>query len=372
MLRLVFCALGNSVRNKKFLTAVIFSAVAAMLFCVNVTVGYGENMYHAMKNGNNYTALTVSDLDGNAAGTDMIPYLREKLSLDIGAALYVAGLEDGSLLVGWDGSDDVSRWFAKGDGRFFTADEISSGAHAAYIDDDEYSALPKDGKFVYVGSVKFDAVGSGGVGEYALRRAIGGAPQSVIGSSLRDRAVRIIPYRAFTELGYVPELIILRVGDATHAEVAAARKSIAAEFSRCSVYMPADNSDEMKAAEILGRAVCGLLLALIVILSMKNILGEWLDENRVVFGVFMTCGVSRARMKLIILSEIFIIFSAAMAAALAVQYAASGALSFFRADMLPTAADAALSLLAVFLLTAAVTWRRISSCARTVKTTERM
>ena len=59
MLRLVFCALGNSVRSKKFLTAVIFSAVAAMLFCVNVTVGYGENRYHSMKNGNNYTALTV-------------------------------------------------------------------------------------------------------------------------------------------------------------------------------------------------------------------------------------------------------------------------------------------------------------------------
>lgn len=371
MFRLTACALKNAVCNRRFLTAMILITITASFFCINVTYGYGESVYHSMRNGSDYSALTIADPDAATADTDMIPYLQKRFGYKVGAALYVTRASDGPLLVGWDGDDPVSMWFSSANGRFFTAAELDAGAAVAYIDSTERASLPSDSPTVTIDGGEYGVVGCGGVREWNLFRLIGdGSPQDIVRE--RDDAVHVIPYRAFTDGGHTPELILLRLDGMTHTQIKTACRKLADEFPSGVVTMPKDSSDDMRAAEVGGRAVCGLILAVIILLSMKNIMDEWLSENRVLFSVFLICGVSRRRMRLVILLEYLIIFVFAMLSALLVQRLCLGSLSLLGADAMPTAAETVLALLIVYALTVAASWHKIGRVLRISKMTERM
>ena len=347
LLRTTFC----SYTATALLT--LFSIVAAVLG-MNVVLAYAESSYQGGRGSTTYTVLTLAELDAQTKQTDMLARLGP---LGATAAVYICRSADGAVLVGFDGSDKAENWWGKASGEFVNETKGEDYPHVIFLGAEEAREIPLGSLYDLDGRT-FRVIGCGSVMPASFTRLISSSsPQTVFERSTGPYSeghtgemaywCRVIPYEAFRE-SYEPELILLHFPELTHPQLLQMRERLEELF-------PGSTATGLKkdARELFGFALerMGSFLPLFLLLSEITVvlsLCELLKKLRAECYVWRICGMSRRRMRALLVLETGVFYLMGTAVAVPVQLLLKDALVWMNVDVLPTFWEIACGVLTLF------------------------
>lgn len=343
MLKLYLLSLRQSMKSHKLLLSFILLGITAGMFCISMTLGSARGDYESSLNINYLTTITLSFNRDDPRRKEAFSQLDGSFRKELLNTLYLTKAQDGTLLIGWDGSGHTN-WFPHGSGRFFRQSEVRAKEKVAYITSDEYAELAKTGRTdsVTIDGSEYQIVGTGWISPFNLKYPISEASTQQLLQSEDNADYRfcIIPYSTFLET-YVPELILVQFNHVDYATLAARRTQLAQMFPDAEVTMPSESSDQYLQVEKAKRSAVGTLFAVIIGVSVLGLMLEWLKLNRKQYYVYLICGATRRQMIGLILAEWFLYLLVGTCLAVAIHAALLPWLKPIGAGYLPEWGDMA-------------------------------
>ncbi len=268
MYHLLFIKLKHSITSSKLLSSVIILSIVASLFCVNVMLGYAEDLYRANYDASWYSTICVTDMDANNCEA-----IKEYITIDqqyaIGSSLAFSQVED-IIVIGWNGNDSPERWFPTMSGRFFTENELSESANVAYLSRDLHESNQQK-THITINGLDYEAIGYGWIVGANFQRAIGNSSSQVVVGKNHSNLYMIIPNLTYIQNGYVPSMLLIHVNEITYDQLNDLVRDLRIEFPNVEFTQSDNNSNAMRTSEKLKYVPCGIILALIICISLIQI-----------------------------------------------------------------------------------------------------
>ncbi|MGN1094847.1 MAG: ABC transporter permease, partial [Eubacteriales bacterium] len=357
----------------KLLVIFITLSIAASLFCANMMLGYAESLYRYEYSSSDFAAVTFSNIGEKTKNTELCKYINDNYKYNVGSALYFAKQGD-NIIIGFEGTDTITNWVPSVSGRFFTDDERKNGEKVAYISESIYSSLDDKSKISLAGK-EFDVIGCGWIIDFNFSDCISeDSPQTIfdlnrITKGEKDRySYYFIPYVTFVDEGFEPELVLMRFDDMSKSEIEKAAKKLQNDFLDSVITLSPHSSNKILFNYTVAFGFVGIVLFLIVWLGFINIIYEWISATKQIAFVYMCCGVSKNKMAFAILFELFMLFMAGDAIALAVQASFMG---FFSEVIGMSAMPRIAAIIAVFAISYLLTMLSVNKRLNTILQTKR-
>ena len=288
--------------------------ISAALFCINAMLGYVETYYRGMRTSNSYSTLTiVSSCDKEIPVEEIKAYIRGEEGMEIRNILNISLLPEQICLIGWEGYGQT-KWFPHVSGSFFTEEQVVQSENVIYITSDEYATLDDTkNNHLEMDGENYKIIGTGWMVEKNFMDAIGESSQQTIFQEMKGGGIyygerykyRIIPYTTFNER-YTPGLVFVQMESASYRQIQELTERLTVKYPGLDVAMPRNDSDEYRAERLKNDSKYILLLAVLLWVTMVNMVREWILLNRNGYRVLGICGATKGRVKRLVLLELFL------------------------------------------------------------------
>lgn len=362
--------LKNSILCKKALLSMVVLFVFIALFCFNVILGYAETSYYNSLNGTQYSTVVFTNMDDKTKSTDLLQYVKDTMGYDVGSVLYFKNLGGELTIIGWSGTDSQTLWGAHAGGRMFTKAEMENAENVIYMHLMDYMSLNEANDIVVNGfeydnensvtidGFEYDIVGTGILVSGSFLAAIGNdCEQTTIND---DATYAMIPYKTFIKNGYEPDLALLHFNNMNHSQYISAYENLKAAFPDIKI-TASDNNSDLDRIDLKIRYVpLGMIMVLIIGMSLINIISIWISEQRQIVYVYQICGLSKNKLKLFLLAELFLIVVFSEIMALIVQFLLRSPLALIFVEQMPNMTDILVTTVSAFALIAVIFYKRIN------------
>ena len=347
---------------------VLFVFIA--LFCFNVILGYAETSYYNSLDGTWYSTVAFTNMDDETKSTDLLQYVKDTMGYEVGSVLYFKNLGDELTIIGWSGTDSQTLWGAHAGGRMFTKDEMENAENVIYMHLMDYMSLNEANDIVVNGfeydnensvtidGFEYDIVGTGILVSNSFLTAIGNdCEQTAIND---DVTYAVIPYKTFIKNGYEPDLVLLHFSNMNHSQYISAYENLKAAFPNIKITVSDNNSDLDRIDLKIRYIPLGMIMVLIIGMSLINIISIWISEQRQIVYVYQICGLSKSKLKLFLLAELFLIVVFSEIMALIVQFLLRSPLALIFVERMPNIPDILVTTVSAFALIVVIFNRRIN------------
>ena len=362
--------LKNSILCKKALLSMVVLFVFIALFCFNVILGYAETSYYNSLNGTQYSTVVFTNMDDKTKSTDLLQYVKDTMGYDVGSVLYFKNLGGELTIIGWSGTDSQTLWGAHAGGRMFTKAEMENAENVIYMHLMDYMSLNEANDIVVNGfeydnensvtidGFEYDIVGTGILVSGSFLAAIGNdCEQTTIND---DATYAMIPYKTFIKNGYEPDLALLHFNNMNHSQYISAYENLKAAFPDIKITASDNNSDLDRIDLKIRYMPLGMIMVLIIGMSLINIISIWISEQRQIVYVYQICGLSKNKLKLFLLAELFLIVVFSEIMALIVQFLLRSPLALIFVERMPNMPDILVTTVSAFALIAVIFYKRIN------------
>lgn len=348
MCRLIFYKLKHSLLSTKILSIIMILSITASLFCINVMLGYAEDLYRASYDASWYSTICITNINYDEfAAVDT--YIEKHHNYDIGSSLMFSKKED-ITVIGWAGSDPPTRWFPEMAGRFFNEDELIQSQNIAYVSKNLFERNTQE-PYIVLDNVDYEIIGYGWIIGSNFEQGIGtSSTQTVIDGSDRNHLYMIIPHMTFEDHEYAPEMILVHINEITYDQLDALVKDLQNEFSNIEFVQSDNNSNTLRTSEKLRYVPCGIIFALLICISLVQMFDIWFAETKQIVYAYTVCGVSRKKMFSIMLLEILFFVVIGMVLALISQWLLLPFLSYLGVSSMPDISDVMVTLITAFIV----------------------
>ena len=363
--------LKNSILCKKALLSMVVLFVFIALFCFNVILGYAETSYYNSLDGTWYSTVAFTNMDDKTKSTDLLQYVKDTMGYDVGSVLYFKNLGDELTIIGWSGTDSQTLWGAHTGGRMFTKAEMENAKNVIYMHLMDYMSLNEDKNIVVNGfeydsevnsvtidGFEYDIVGTGILVSNSFLAAIGNDCEQT--SINDDVTYAMIPYKTFIKNGYEPDLVLLHFSNMNHSQYISAYENLKAAFPNIKITVSDNNSDLDRIDLKIRYMPLGMIMVLIIGMSLINIISIWISEQRQIVYVYQICGLSKSKLKLFLLAELFLIVVFSEIMALTVQFLLRSPLALIFVERMPNMPDILVTTVSAFALIAVIFYKRIN------------
>lgn len=355
---IIFKITRDVLLNRRFLALFIVLSVAASLFCLNMSLGVAEYEYRTSLSFNTYSTLTLVHPRDESASTDYVAHLQGTQGYSVGSALYITKLGDAEYVIGWDGSDSFDFWWGCLNVTRFSEADLSGGRKVAFVSEYLYSRL-EDRTSLKLGNSEFEIIGYSMIVPANLLAGMDSSAQDVISAEDYRIDVTVVPYRAYAEEGYTPDMIRIKVDNITEKQRGALVREIREEFCGDAIYLPVASSDEYRAEKLVKYGLPAVFFAIVIWLGFLNLIFEWLDSIGRLTYVYRICGLSHGKITLIALIALFVLFTSGEGIALLLQWLLLPVLSPLDVRCLPSLGLILISFGMLYALTAFVSLFKI-------------
>ena len=366
MCRLFFIKFKHSVLSVRFLSLFVLLSIAASLFCINVMLGYAEDLYQSAYDASWFSTICITGMEGEC--DQITKCISDTYQYEIGSTLSFSEAED-VIVVGWDGNDVPARWFPEMSGDFFSAEQLGDSENIAYLSQDLFEENEQK-KYISVKGTEYEVIGYGWIVGYNFNAAIGeSSSQTIIDDSDDCNRFMVIPHLTYKKQGYVPQMVLLHIQEISYKQLVALVEDLKEEFPNVEFTQSDNNSDAMRTGEKLKYVPFGIILALIVGISLIQVFAVWFEETGSIARTYIICGMSRKKMMVLMLFEILFFILSGEGVALLIQWSVIPFLSHIGVSCMPGVPDVIVTLTASFLILAVVMLKKIMKNAGIVKGT---
>ncbi len=356
MCRLLFIKIKSSITASKLLSAVIVISIVASMFCINVMLGYSEELYRESYDASWYSTICVTNMDASECEA-INDYITSVKQYKIGSSLAFSQADD-VIVIGWNGTDTPERWFPTMSGRFFTDAELSEAVNLAYISKDLHESNQQK-THIIVNGLDYETIGYGWIVGANFTSAIGNSSSQSVVENKNPNLYMIIPHLTYVQNGYTPSMLLIHINEITYDQLNGLIRDLQVEFPSVEFTQSDNNSDAMRASEKLAYVPCGIILALIICISLIQIFTAWFDETKDIVNAYIVCGMSRKKMIAIMLLEILTFVIAGEAFALLIQWLLLPLLSYMGASYMPSMADIIVTTIFAYIMLVLFMYKRI-------------
>ena len=222
----------------------------------------------------------------------------------------------------------------------------------AYLSKSLYESNLQESHIIF-NDIKYEVVGYGWVIGHNFKRAIGSqSNQTIIDESNTNNMYMIIPCLTYEQQGYDTDMVLIHINDITYQQLDELTSALQNQFPNIEFTQSDNNSSEMRTSEKLRYVPFGIVLALIIGISLIQILALWFDETRSIVFAYTICGISRKKMILIMLSEVLVFILIGEALALLIQRLLLPFLTYMGISYMPNIIDISITMLVAFVLLA--------------------
>lgn len=328
------------------ITVLALFSILVAVFGTNVVLGFAQTHYQKGAGSTMYTVITLAGLTDKARSTDM---MTELAKYKPSAALYFCRSEDGAVLVGFDGSDGPENWWAGTWGGFVADSTAEEYPQVIYLNEVEIMARELSiGDLYELDGKEYRLIGYGSMMHFNFIHLISKrSPQNIfdrskISASEEDTTTwtRVIPYAASREI-YEPDLIQLHFPEMNYGQILRMTERLEKMFPGCTVTPPNRSSDELFQYALEMMVYFIPLYLILTEISVILALGELYKKLRAECYVLRICGISRRRLRWLLIAEVALLFVLGTGISLVLQAVLKTPLSFLRVEELPTAAQTA-------------------------------
>lgn len=347
MCHLFFIKLKHSVYSTKLLSLIILMSTVASLFCVNVMLGYAEDLYRSSYDASWYSTICITNIP------DQYDEIKNSIAsthqYEVGSVLAFTKV-DNIIVVGWDGTDSPDRWFPGMSGKFFSEEQLAGSEDIAYLSYDLYSDMEEKSK-ISIYNNEYDVIGYGWIIGYNFEQAIGkNSSQSIIDSSDEKNYYMVIPRLTYEKQEYIPEMLLMHINEISNKQLGNLVESLQEEFPTVEFTQSDNNSDIMRTSEKIKYVPFGIVLAIFIGISLVQMFAVWFDETRDVSKAYVICGMPRKKMIFLMSLEILFFVVCGEGIALLIQWLTIPILTYMGVSYMPNFGDVFVTATAAFLI----------------------
>lgn len=371
MFTLLIFSIKKKFKSNLSTVLILIAGIVVSILCINVLIGYAKNQYVSERGTADYSSVTIN-VDSSLGSQEFNTYaesITEQYKGKIDNALYIKELNDGTVLIGWQGYSP-SHWFPTASSRFFNEEENANSEKVVYMSmndceykyDDNGNVIDvkeikyKEGETYTIDSEIYTIIGIGWYVPYNFYRVV--SDESVFNPfEDNNKKIIILPYSTFLEK-YHPQLMLIQFNDVSYADLT----NICDTLNKTSIgiaMLPKYNSDNMLAEKKLQRAIVGGFLAIIAGFTIIQILSLWLSDNKKQYEIYRICGLSKIKAFFIVAVEWLICIVVGTIFAVIINCIAIKPLSMLDAGYLPDIGDIVLTMVVVYLATLLASSKKI-------------
>ncbi len=283
---------------------------------------------------------TLAYLPGERNAEELYSFLRDS-NMQLSTFISFSALQDGGMLLGWDGEYGIESWTSLIAGRTFSEEELRDGQAVVILDEEQYSALGEE-RFLDICGRKCSVIGCAWINAYTFLSKLGNSSQTLIQPEKDPNAVfrmktQIVPYKLYCQLGAKSELILISFKGANSILINEYRQRLAGFDPKAEVSCSCGDTEKFHLKDFLSLMPLGLLVCLGVWLGLIYLISFWDEKLCSVRRIYTVLGAEKWLMMLAESLELFGLLLLSEGSALVLQRLMMPILPIFAVECMPDA-----------------------------------